>query len=421
MKLASNSLPYGSFKKKLVDYFTLKFIINGFIISILLSLFIFLDLLNLKYISNLSLISAIFGFYFLLKSNKKIWFWSGFFIGFFWFYWISFSLIYYDFAYLIPVEILGICLIYGSIFLAAGWLENIYIKAIFLLFASYIAPFGFDWLNFELIFIDTFFIPSIYTLALVLISIIIAIKFNIYFGISLLICSLAINYNNKIEYRGLPFDISLINTNISQDKIWDRSTKDKIVKNNLNMIDQAISDGSRIVVLPESAFPLFLNHSEILLSVLKQKSYQIAIVTGALGTSDNKLYNSTYLFDKGEVKRLDKLILVPFGEEIPLPNFIKDLINRLFFDSAIDYSHANSVSDYEIDGIKIRNAICYEATRDELFINEPKFMIAITNNAWFTPSTQPNLQSKLLKLKAYKYKTIIYHSVNGSPSQMIAP
>jgi apolipoprotein N-acyltransferase len=187
------------------------------------------------------------------------------------------------------------------------------------------------------------------------------------------------------------------------------------------MIDQAISDGSRIVVLPESAFPLFLDHSEILLSVLKQKSYQIAIITGALGTSDNKLYNSTYLFDKGEVKRLDKLILVPFGEEIPLPNFIKDLINRLFFDSAIDYSHASSVSDYEIDGVKIRNAICYEATRDELFINEPKFMIAITNNAWFTPSTQPNLQSKLLKLKAYKYKTIIYHSVNGSPSQMITP
>lgn len=404
-----------------MDYFTLKFIINGFIISILLSLFIFLDILNLEYIANLSLISAIFGFYFILKSNKKIWFWSGFFIGFFWFYWISFSLIYYDFAYLIPVEILGICLIYGSIFLAAGWLENIYIKAIFLLFASYIAPFGFDWLNFELIFVDTFFIPSIYTLALMLISIIIAIKFNIYFGISLLICSLAINYNNKIEYRGLPFDISLINTNISQDKIWDRSTKDKIVKNNLNMIDQAISDGSRIVVLPESAFPLFLDHSEILLSVLKQKSYQIAIVAGALGTNDNKIYNSTYLFDKGEVKRLDKLILVPFGEEIPLPNFIKDLINRLFFDSAIDYSHANSVSDYEIDGVKIRNAICYEATRDELFVDKPKFMIAITNNAWFTPSTQPNLQSKLLKLKAYKYKTIIYHSVNGSPSQMITP
>ncbi|WP_086244197.1 apolipoprotein N-acyltransferase [Campylobacter devanensis] len=421
MKLALNFLPCESFKKKLVAYFTLKFIIKGFMISILLSLFIFLDLLNLKYIANLGLLSAIIGLYILLKSDRKIWFWSGFFIGLFWFYWISFSLIYYNFGYLIPIEILGICLIYGSIFLAVSWLESIYIKAIFLLFASYVAPFGFDWLNFELIFVDTLFKPTIYTLALVLISIIIAIKFNIYIGISLLICSLAINYNYKTESKSLPFDISLISTNISQDKIWERSTKDKIVKSNLDMIDQAISDGSRIVVLPESSFPLFLDHSEILLSVLKQKSYQIAIVAGALGANNNKIYNSTYLFDKGEIKRLDKLILVPFGEEIPLPNFIKNLINKIFFDSAVDYSHANSVSDYEIDGVKIRNAICYEATKDELFKDNPKFMIAISNNAWFSPSTQPNLQSKLLKLKAYKYKTTIYHSVNGSPSQMITP
>ncbi|WP_086267902.1 apolipoprotein N-acyltransferase [Campylobacter devanensis] len=421
MKLALNFLPCESFKKKLVAYFTLKFIIKGFMISILLSLFIFLDLLNLKYIANLGLLSAIIGLYILLKSDRKIWFWSGFFIGLFWFYWISFSLIYYNFGYLIPIEILGICLIYGSIFLAVSWLESIYIKAIFLLFASYVAPFGFDWLNFELIFVDTLFKPTIYTLALVLISIMIAIKFNIYFGISLLICFLAINYNYKTESKSLPFDISLISTNISQDKIWERSTKDKIVKSNLDMIDQAISDGSRIVVLPESSFPLFLNHSEILLSVLKQKSYQIAIVAGALGANNNKIYNSTYLFDKGEIKRLDKLILVPFGEEIPLPNFIKNLINEIFFDSAVDYSHANSVSDYEIDGVKIRNAICYEATKDELFKDNPKFMIAISNNAWFSPSTQPNLQSKLLKLKAYKYKTTIYHSINGSPSQMITP
>lgn len=390
-------------------------------ISIFISLFIFLDLLNLKYIANLALVSAILGFYFLLKSSRQIWFWSGFFIGLFWFYWISFSLIYYDFAYLIPVEILGICLIYGFIFLAAAWLENIYIKAIFLLFASFIAPFGFDWLNFELIFVDTFFIPSAYTLALTLISIIVAIKLNRYFGIALLICSLAISYNYPSKFKSLPFDISLISTYINQNQIWDSSTKDKIVRNNLDIIDQAIDDGFRAVVLPESAFPLFLDRSQILLSALKQKSEKIAIIAGGLGVSNNKLYNSTYLFDKGQMQRLDKLILVPFGEEIPLPNFMKDMINKIFFNSGVDYSHANIVSDYEIDGIKIRNAICYEATKDELFAGNPEFMIAISNNAWFSPSTQPNLQSKLLKLKAYKYKTTIYHSVNGSQSQMITP
>ncbi|MDD5785686.1 apolipoprotein N-acyltransferase [Campylobacter lanienae] len=421
MKLALNFLPCESFKKKLVAYFTLKFIIKGFMISILLSLFIFLDLLNLKYIANLGLLSAIIGLYILLKSDRKIWFWSGFFIGLFWFYWISFSLIYYNFGYLIPIEILGICLIYGFIFLAVSWLESIYIKAIFLLFASYVAPFGFDWLNFELIFVDTIFKPTIYTLALVLISIIISIKFSKYLGLGAMIVSLIISYKFTDNFESLPFNISLITTELNQNQIWDRNTKNDIIKSNLNIIDQAILDGSRAVVLPESAFPLFLDRSQILLSELKQKSHQIAIITGALGASDNKLYNSTYIFDKGEVKRLDKLILVPFGEEIPLPNFIKNPINNIFFDSAVDYSKANGVSDYEIDGVKIRNAICYEATKDELFKDNPKFMIAISNNAWFSPSTQPNLQSKILKLKAFKYKTTIYHSINGSPSQMITP
>ncbi|WP_096013441.1 apolipoprotein N-acyltransferase [Campylobacter lanienae] len=421
MKLALNFLPCESFKKKLVAYFTLKFIIKGFMISILLSLFIFLDLLNLKYIANLGLLSAIIGLYILLKSDRTIWFWSGFFIGLFWFYWISFSLIYYNFGYLIPIEILGICLIYGFIFLAVSWLESIYIKAIFLLFASYVAPFGFDWLNFELIFVDTLFKPTIYTLALVLISIIISIKFSRYLGLGAMIFSLIISYKSTDNFESLPFNISLITTELNQNQIWDRNTKNDIIKSNLNIIDQAILDGSRAVVLPESAFPLFLDRSQILLSELKQKSHQIAIITGALGASDNKLYNSTYIFDKGEVKRLDKLILVPFGEEIPLPNFIKNPINNIFFDSAVDYSKANGVSDYEIDGVKIRNAICYEATKDELFKDNPKFMIAISNNAWFSPSTQPNLQSKILKLKAFKYKTTIYHSINGNPSQMITP
>ncbi|WP_096020127.1 apolipoprotein N-acyltransferase [Campylobacter lanienae] len=421
MKLALNFLPCESFKKKLVAYFTLKFIIKGFMISILLSLFIFLDLLNLKYIANLGLLSAIIGLYILLKSDRKIWFWSGFFIGLFWFYWISFSLIYYNFGYLIPIEILGICLIYGFIFLAVSWLESIYIKAIFLLFASYVAPFGFDWLNFELIFVDTLFKPTIYTLALVLISIIISIKFSRYLGLGAMVLSLIISYKSTDNFESLPFNISLITTELNQNQIWDRNTKNDIIKSNLNIIDQAILDGSRAVVLPESAFPLFLDRSQILLSELKQKSHQIAIITGALGASDNKLYNSTYIFDKGEVKRLDKLILVPFGEEIPLPNFIKNPISNIFFDSAVDYSKANGVSDYDIDGVKIRNAICYEATKDELFKDNPKFMIAISNNAWFSPSTQPNLQSKILKLKAFKYKTTIYHSINGSPSQMITP
>ena len=57
------------------------------------------------------------------------------------------------------------------------------------------APFGFDWLNFELIFVDTLFKPTIYTLALVLISIIISL--TILYILSNIIFSVDIVYNNK--------------------------------------------------------------------------------------------------------------------------------------------------------------------------------------------------------------------------------
>ncbi|MFW5619501.1 MAG: apolipoprotein N-acyltransferase, partial [Campylobacter hyointestinalis] len=175
------------------------------------------------------------------------------------------------------------------------------------------------------------------------------------------------------------------------------------------------------VVLPESAFALFLDHQKELLEYLKEKSKRISIVTGSLGYENGTSYNSTYLFLNGDVKRLDKVILVPFGEEIPLPKFATNLINKIFFNGNKDFGAAKEVSDYEIGGVKIRNAICYEATRDEIYANNPKFVIAITNNGWFVPSTEPTLQEILLKYYAYKYNTTIYHSVNGSPSKIITP
>ena len=98
-----------------------------------------------------------------------------------------------------------------------------------------------------------------------------------------------------------------------------------------------------------------------------------------------------------------------------------ELINKIFFGGAKDFETASAPGDYEIESVKIRNAICYEATRDELFEGESDVMIAVTNNGWFVPSTEPNLQRILLRYYATKYGKVIYHSVNGSPSEIITP
>ena len=87
-------------------------------------------------------------------------------------------------------------------------------------------------------------------------------------------------------------------------------------------------------------------------------------------------------------------------------------------DSIIQRSNA---TDFIIKGIKFRNAICYEATCNEIYSGDVEFVIAISNNAWFRPSIEPTLQRLLLKFYAKKYNIVIYHTTNGDGSGVILP
>lgn len=423
MKLVNFLLAWCSLVKKILSpYFSIKIIIKAFVISFLISNFIYFSLFDSKILDFLSPFFAIFGFYILLKSSKFHFFWSGFFIGILWFYWISFSLIYYDFAYLIPIEIFFIALVYGLLFLLAGLVSQIWLRAVLLILIYHIHPFNFNWLNFEAIFVPGIFradflaVLAIFSAILSIIYIKNRLKFLVFFAILLL----AVQWQS-VQYKTLPFEIELTNTQIPQELKWKKELKNEFINQNLNLIEDAIKSQKSAIILPESAFALFMTHEKNLLNELKEKSEQISIITGSLAHENNQSYNSTFFFDKGVVKRFDKLVLVPFGEEVPLPKFAKELINKIFFGGNSDFSVAKSVSDYELNGYKIRNAICYEATRDELFKGEFDVMIAITNNAWFVPSIEPNLQRILLKYYATKYKKAIYHSVNGSKSEIITP
>ena len=174
-----------------------------------------------------------------------------------------------------------------------------------------------------------------------------------------------------------------------------------------------------MVVLPESAFPLFLNLDPNLLSRLQYLSHKIAIVTGALAYKEGKIYNSTYIFQNGRYIILDKVVLVPFGEEIPLPKPLARLVNHIFFGDASDYDHATTPQIYEIEGIRFTNAICYEATHPLIYQSPTTYIIAISNNAWFWPSLEPWLQNLIIRYYATIYHKVVYHATNIAKTEVI--
>ncbi|MGA1932010.1 apolipoprotein N-acyltransferase [Arcobacter sp. YIC-464] len=398
------------------------FIIKGFITSILLSAFIYLSHFNFEYLT-LNTILGVLAIYFLVTIPKKSLFITGFITGIFWFYWIAISLQYYELTYLIPVLLVVIGLGYGFLFFLLGIIDNILYRVVAIFAFTFISPFGFNWLKLELLFVDSYFETTKESFALILAAVFMAsqlkrLKF-------LAIIPLFIAYQTpKGEIIDNPnLDIHLSQFYLQQDRKWEKENNSDILNMNIDEINKAISLNKDLIVLPETSMPTVLNRQTKLFNHLRKKSFEIDILTGALLLENKRIYNATYHFSKGEVKIAKKVVLVPFGEEIPLPKFFVDLINNTFYGGAQDYAKAKEPTDFIINDIKIRNAICYEATTDKIFenLNDTKYMIAISNNAWFTPSIEPTLQKLLMKYYAKKYNITIFHVVNGSSNCIVRP
>jgi len=418
---------------KIRQYFTTFVLIRGLMIATLGSAFIYLNHWGLYY-PLLNTFLGILSLYLLLSSNTTVWFVSGAIIGFFWFWWIALSLIHYKMLWAAPIEVIIIMLSYGLLFAFISWLSYkipifigfnarkstdifpLLIKMIGLLSLSYIHPFSFDWFKPELIFIESYLGIEKLQFFIILIGIVLTLwkKSILYMAI------ISLSYQPLISnIPKVTPNIALITTHTSVKDKWDEHKHQVQFNTILQNIEEAIKKNKSLIILPESVFPVFLNREEKLFNTLKEKAKHISIVTGALYWDGTTPRNSTYIFTKGSVTIANKVILVPFGEANPLPDFLSDWVNDVFYDGAVDYKADSEITDYKIDGVTYRNAICFEATSEKLYVGKPKNMIVLSNNGWFTPSVEPSLQKLLLMYYSKKYGTTIYHVVNMSDSYII--
>jgi len=386
--------------------------------------------------------------YLLLRSGSSTWFFYGVFSGLFWFWWIGISFIHYRMMWMIlPVE-LAIALTYGGLFwliakiafsvqharpkgqVPLGYLVfrhgkkafnasfiSLSLKALGILGVSYVHPFGFDWFKPELMFTESYLGIEKWQFAIILAAVVLAHTFK---RPILLLLVLGAYDPSTSSLSSTDEHITLLTTHTPVEQKWNKDAHPAQFQALLASIDKAIDTRKRLVILPESVFPVFLNHDQTLFDALKQRAQKINIVTGALFLDGKTPRNAAYIFTKdGRVTVANKVVLVPFGEANPLPDFLSRWVNRIFYDGAVDYQASVGVTDYTIEGVTYRNAICFEATSERLYKNTPKQMIVLSNNGWFTPSTEPILQQLLLQYYSLKYGTTIYHAVNMSPSYII--
>ena len=352
-------------------------LINGFITAICLSLFIYFSYFGFE-IKIFNSLFGLLGIYLLLIISRKSLFFAGFFTGIFWCNWMAVSLQYYDLTAIFPIVLLGIGIVFGIIF---------------------------------------------YLFALIILSLALFIYLKKFKFAPLFILIFALDFSKSLNIEEPNINISMPQMMIKQDLKWQKEYVNDLIENNFLQIEEAIKNKKDLIVLPETTFAFILNRKTEILERLLELSYTIDIIVGSLYVENREIFNASYHFSSGNYEVAKKVVLVPFGEEIPFPKFMVDLINNIFYDGASDYSKASSPTDFLIKGEKFRNAICYEATTDKIFENiaNTKYMIAISNNAWFIPSIEPTLQHLLLKYYSKKYGVMIYHIVNGSSNNIYKP
>ncbi|HQS72267.1 MAG TPA: apolipoprotein N-acyltransferase [Sulfurovum sp.] len=426
----SRVVPWKAFVSKMSDYFNTFVLTRGLFISLLASAFIYLDYWGLShpFINTLLGLTAL---YLLLQADKKVWFIAGAGIGLLWFWWIVLSLWHYGMIWAVPIELIIIMLTYGLMFWVIAWISEkisskipiptVYMKALGLLGLSYLHPFSFDWLKPELIFVESYLGIKKWQFALILLGITLSIHTQRFYYLLLLFFA----YEPRV-YTTTPLEqnIALVTTHTTVSEKWDESMQTAHFKILIEAIDAAIEAKKSLVVLPESVFPVFLNHSQELIDALQARAKQISIVTGGLYWDGKTPRNSAYIFTGNTITVANKVVLVPFGESNPLPDFLSDWVNKVFYDGAVDYKASSQTTDYLVNGVRYRNAICFEATSEILYSkdangNRPQNMIVLSNNGWFTPSTEPTLQKLLLQYYSKKYGTTIYHAVNMSESYVV--
>jgi apolipoprotein N-acyltransferase len=224
---------------------------------------------------------------------------------------------------------------------------------------------------------------------------------------------------------GAPFAASLLQGNVEQDQKW-RADR---LQSTLTLYDTlAKSVNSALIVLPETALPLFLeqvprDYLEALAAQARSNGGDVLIgVPERL--PGGKFYNSAVTFGAAPSQSYRKSHLVPFGEFIPLRPVLGWIVSALA-SPLQDFSRgAADQRPLAIAGQRVAVNICYEDAFGEEIIRqlpEATVLVNISNVAWFGRSIAPQQHLQIAQARAMETGRTMLRATNTGVTAVVDP
>jgi len=234
---------------------------------------------------------------------------------------------------------------------------------------------------------------------------------------------------NWTQTSGKPITASVLQGNIYQDDKFKPEQLEPTLKLYTDMTHN--NKESDLIVWPETALPTnFRFHMDDLIFPLQElaKKQQLTIMLGGFYENEKGGYENSILSITASNREVySKQHLVPFGEYIPLLNYLR------WLDEWIQLPYDNVASGKDKDTLLVSGknesenylaqmTVCYEDVFGEEIIEslpEAKLLINVTNDGWFTGSLEPYQHMQIARMRSIETGRYMIRSTNTGPSGII--
>ena len=227
------------------------------------------------------------------------------------------------------------------------------------------------------------------------------------------------------EATGTTMSVSLLQGNIAQDMKW----REDHLRETLDTYRRlALDSTSRLIILPETALPLFLRdvpatYLEELAAHARGNNADVLIgVPERLPSGD--YYNSVISIGSSGMQTYRKNHLVPFGEFIPLRPLLGTLVSKLAIPLQ-DFARGDpNQQPLAVAGERVAINICYEdAFGEEIIRQLPQatVLVNVSNVAWFGRSVAPQQHLQIAQMRALETGRYMLRATNTGMTAVINP
>ncbi len=225
---------------------------------------------------------------------------------------------------------------------------------------------------------------------------------------------------------GVPLRVRLLQGDVPISEKWDSRTTGRVLYQYARLI-AATPKSVRLVILPETAFPVFPEQIPTLLATLRKwsENHHAILVIGIPEKSRERYYNAAMEINGHAALRwYQKQHLVPFGEYIPFPSILGPIVHH-FLPGLGSFSAGRGVSVLPVDGQLAGMTICYEESfsRDVLkgVRQGATFLVNISDYAWYGHSSASAQTLQMAAMQSLQEQKPDVRATNTGITAVIAP